>query len=166
MKKFVLGFVVGILVIGLGAYIFLNSGVFPMGADNPAGGLEKFAARSLIRAWMRSAPQQANPIPLSDENLVAGGKLYKNNCEGCHGGLEKKENLWASSLNPPAPQFAEHGVDDDPDGRIFMVTKHGIRMTGMPANGSMLKDDEIWSIVLFLKNFNHIPPGVAQQLAN
>jgi mono/diheme cytochrome c family protein len=27
----------------------------------------------------------ANPFPPTEENLIAGGKIYLNECAGCHG---------------------------------------------------------------------------------
>lgn len=35
--------------------------------------------------------------------------------------------------------------------RLFWVTKHGIRMTGMPAWGLSHGDGEIWDMVAFIK---------------
>jgi mono/diheme cytochrome c family protein len=41
---------------------------------------------------------------------------------------------------------------------MFWVTKHGVRMTGMPAWTGLLSDDEIWKIVAFIKNSGNLPP--------
>jgi mono/diheme cytochrome c family protein len=58
--------------------------------------------------------------------------------------------------------MATDGVEDDPDGVSFWKIKHGIRLTGMPSFGSTLSDQEIWTLVLFLKHMDKLPP-VAQQ---
>ena len=56
---------------------------------------------------------------------------------------EKMElfNVAASVLAAKAPiEFT--------DGELLWITKHGIRMTGMPAFGITHDDEEIWKIVL------------------
>jgi hypothetical protein len=35
----------------------------------------------------RQVPEMANPFPPTNENLIAGGKIYLNECAGCHGTL-------------------------------------------------------------------------------
>jgi hypothetical protein len=60
------------------------------------------------------------------------------------------------------PQFATHGVEDDPDGVSFWKIKHGIRLTGMPSFGDSLSDQQIWTLAIFLKHMDKLPPAVQQ----
>lgn len=165
MKQVLAGVVGGILLVFVGAILFLYSGIFPMGANNRPLAIERWTAHRLIHAWVKgSMPHTTNPFKLTDANLLAGGKIYMNNCEGCHGTLQGGENRFAEALNPPPPQFAKHNPSDDPDGHVFLVASDGIRMTGMPAMGKLLKPNEIWKVVLFVKNFKKIPASVQKQL--
>src|SRR3954451_23818481 len=52
-------------------------------------------------------------------------------------------------------------IPHDPDNWLFWVTKHGVRMTGMPAWDGIMSDEEIWSVIAFIKNSNTLPPEVA-----
>jgi hypothetical protein len=53
-------------------------------------------------------------------------------------------------LNPPAPDLAEEAAEMSA-AELFWVTKHGIRMTGMPAWGASHDDDALWPVVAFTK---------------
>jgi thiosulfate dehydrogenase len=65
----------------------------------------------------------------------------------------------AIGLYQHAPQLARHGVEDDPEGETFWKIKHGIRLTGMPSFGASLSDEKIWTLALFLKHMDSLPPG-------
>jgi mono/diheme cytochrome c family protein len=51
-------------------------------------------------------------------------------------------------------------VPDDEDAWVFWVTKHGARMTGMPSWDGILSDDQIWTVVAFIKHSDKLPPEV------
>jgi mono/diheme cytochrome c family protein len=53
-------------------------------------------------------------------------------------------------------------VEDDPEGVTFWKIKHGIRLTGMPSFRSSLSDQQIWTLALFLKHMDKLPPAVQQ----
>jgi mono/diheme cytochrome c family protein len=55
--------------------------------------------------------------------------------------------------------LATDGVEDDPEGWTFWKIKHGIRWTGMPAWKDELSDQQIWTLALFLKNMDKLPPA-------
>jgi mono/diheme cytochrome c family protein len=54
--------------------------------------------------------------------------------------------------------LATDGVEDDSEGVSFWKIKHGIRLTGMPAWSGALSDEQIWSLALFLKHMDKLPP--------
>ena len=58
--------------------------------------------------------------------------------------------------------MATHGVEDDPEGVSFWRIKHGIRLTGMPSFGYSLSDEQIWTLALFVKHMDKLPPAVQQ----
>jgi cbb3-type cytochrome c oxidase subunit III len=55
-------------------------------------------------------------------------------------------------------QLATDG-EDDPEGETFWKIKHGIRWTGMPAWKDELSDQQIWTLALFLKHMDKLPPA-------
>ncbi len=52
-------------------------------------------------------------------------------------------------LNPPAPDLADSAAHMTP-AELFWVTRHGIRMTGMPAWGATHDDEDLWPVVAFI----------------
>ncbi len=169
MKGFILGFLATIVVVAAVIYGVLRSGLIPAGADNKPFPLEAWAAGTSLRATLeRAAPKGPNPVALNDANLIAGIQLYGRDCAFCHGTAkgEAAASPAAKGMNPPPPQLASDGVEDDPEGWTFWKVKHGIRWTGMPAWGSTLNDTQIWTLALFLKHMDKLPPAAQQVWAN
>lgn len=162
MKSFVFGVFATILVGIAVTYVVVRSGVIPANADGSPLLLENWAARNSLNATLASdAPKEANPIPLTVENLVAGIKLYGEHCAICHGTADGKSSASpvAMGLYPKPPQLASDGVEDDPEGYSFWKIKHGIRWTGMPSWKGKLNDAQTWTLALFLKHMDDLPPA-------
>jgi mono/diheme cytochrome c family protein len=51
----------------------------------------------------------------------------------------------------PEPPDLSKGKGDMSPAELFWIIKNGIKMSAMPAFGPIHKDEEIWSIVAFLK---------------
>jgi mono/diheme cytochrome c family protein len=161
LRGFIVGVVVTIVVILAGAWLALQTGLMPANADAAPGGLEVWAAsKSLHATLQREAPKGPNPVPLTDDNLIAGVKLYGEHCAICHGtsGGDATASPIAKGLYPKPPQLATDGVEDDPEGVSYWKIKHGIRLTGMPSWSNALSDQEMWTLALFLKHMDKLPP--------
>lgn len=162
VRAFIAGIVATIVVAIIAAYLLLQSGLIPANADAKPGGLELWAAGTSLNATLRNqAPKQADPVVLSSANLIEGIHLYGQHCAICHGTAAggSSASPVAKGLYPTPPQFAEDGVEDDPEGVSYWKIKHGIRLTGMPAWGSSLSDQQIWTLALFLKHMDKLPPA-------
>jgi hypothetical protein len=71
MRGFVFGILFTILVIVVGGYIALRNGVIPANADAKPSWFETWAAGTSLDATLdREAPKSANPVPLTDANLI------------------------------------------------------------------------------------------------
>lgn len=142
------------------AYVGLKAGMMPANADSKPPKLERWAASvSLHAALARLAPRTPNPMALNDDNLIAGIKLYGQNCAVCHGASDAKPSNVAQGLYQKPPQLAKDGVEDDPEGVTYWKVSHGIRFTGMPSFGKALSDEQIWQLALFLKHMSGLPPA-------
>jgi len=172
MRGFLVGVIATILIIVIAGYVVLRSGLVPANADAKPGGLELWAAGTSLGATLqRDAPKGANPVALTDANLTDGVRLYGQHCAVCHGTAagDAGASPIAKGLYPAPPQFATEGVEDDPDGVSYWKIKHGIRLTGMPSWKSALSDQQMWTIALFLKHMDKLPPNVQavwQQVKN
>jgi len=165
MRGFIAGIVVTVLVGLICGYVALRSGLVPANADAKAGGLELWAANTSLGATLRrEAPKGTNPVALTDANLIEGVRLYAQNCAICHGTAagEASASPVAKGEYPAPPQLGTDGVEDDPEGFSYWKIKHGIRLTGMPSWAASLSDRQIWTIALFLKHMDKLPPAAEQ----
>lgn len=163
MKNFLLGIVFTLLLLLVGGLACLRLGYAEVRADVPPGSWETALMFSSVHASVRRrAPELRSPIPPTDENLIAGGKLYLNECAGCHG-TPGKPGL-PDVLYPPIPQFPGKGTDYT-EPQIFWIAKHGIRLSGMFANGKWDSDQKLWTISAYIARIKSLPAKVEQELA-
>jgi len=162
MRGFILGVLASIAVALVGGFLVLQSGLIPANADAAPGKLELWAAGTSLSATIaREAPKSANPVPLTDANLVEGARLYGQHCAVCHGTAagDASASPVAKGEYPKPPQLGTDGVEDDADGVTYWKIKHGIRLTGMPSWSGSLTDQQIWTVALFLKHMDKLPPA-------
>ena len=165
MKNFLLGVITTLLALFLGAYGYLRLGFAEVRADLPPGKWESsLMTRAVHASIKREAPQHSSPIAPTDENLVAGAKLYLANCSGCHGTPGKPSATGGSELFPPAPQLPESGSQLT-EAQIFWAAKHGLRRSGMFANGTWISDDDLWRTSGYLYRIKSLPPSVQSTVA-
>ena len=162
LKGFVLGVVATAIVAITSGYLVLSAGLVPAAANGKRIALERWAARTSLRATLaRDAPKGPDPVPLTDANLIAGIDLYGQHCAICHGTTQGTAS--ASSIAkgeyPAPPQLAADGVEDDPTGWTFWKIQNGIRWTGMPSWRGTLSDQQAWTLALFLKHMDKLPPA-------
>jgi thiosulfate dehydrogenase len=165
-KAFVFGIFAAIAAALVCGYVVVQRGLVPANADAIPGWLETWAATTSLDATLSSeAPKDPNPIAMTDENLLAGIEIYGQHCAICHGTAkgDASASPVARGLYPRPPQLAAEGVEDDPEGFSFWKIKHGIRWTGMPSWKSTLTDQQIWTLALFLKHVDKLPPAVEEE---
>lgn len=140
------------------AGIFIYIGAYNIAADAPHsrivyGMLDELRERSIASRARGIKP----PSDLGDpKRIAAGAALYDEMCTGCHlgPGLEKSEI--SQGLYPPAPGLAR-GSELTP-AQQFWVTKHGVKLTAMPAWGKTHDDRLIWDMVAFLRGLPKMSP--------
>ena len=169
LRAFVLGVVLTILAVAGGGYAVLRAGLIPANADAKPGWFETWAAGASLDATVaREAPKGPNPVALTDANLIAGIDLYGQHCAICHGTAkgEASASPIAKGEYPSPPQLATDGVEDDPEGDSYWKIAHGVRWTGMPAWRGTLNDEQIWTLALFLKHMDKLPPTAEEAWKN
>ena len=160
MRGFVFGVLVTLLAIAGGVFAVSQFGLYPIGADNPPGSLERaLASRAMDEYAARHKPAGGNPVQPIPANLMEGAKEYEEHCAFCHGGAKAKISPMRDKFNPPSPQLINRIPHDD-DAWLFWITKHGVRMTGMPTWDGILSDDEMWKVISFIKHSDKLPPDV------
>ncbi len=153
LATLVVFFVIGLIVVGTGA--------IPSGADAKPSIVEQLAAKvSLNVSLRRESSGLADPLPLTEQNLDRGVKLYAANCAVCHGAADARASTLSKGFYIKAPQLAKDGVEDDAETVTFLKLKHGIRFSAMPAFGGQLSDQDLWRLTAFLKHMDKLPQPV------
>ena len=123
-------FVVGFLVV-------VYSGVYDVAATKPHLGVTYWALSTIMD---RSIHHHAAGIPVSktyeSPDLAEGYEHFSEMCVACHGAPGIEPNDVGRGLYPPAPDLAEAANDWTPS-ELFCIVQHGIKMSGMPAFGSL-----------------------------
>jgi mono/diheme cytochrome c family protein len=99
------------------------------------------------------AREVAEPPPGGDAQVLRGAAVYRDNCAQCHGGPGFAQSLHGMSMQPVPGPLADAGKHWKPR-ELYWITRHGIKMSGMPAWEFHLNDDEMWAVVAFL---NRLP---------
>jgi mono/diheme cytochrome c family protein len=168
MRGFIGGFAAALFVLAVLVFAAVKSGAIPAGADASMLPGERWASKTALDATLRrEAPKPPYPFTPTDQDVATGAKLYVQNCAVCHGTANSTANAIARGLGVRPPQFAKHGVDDDPEGVTYWKIEHGIRFTGMPAYAKVLDEKSIWQITYFLKRApDHLPPDAKKLWEN
>lgn len=167
--RFLLGLILGILVIPVAVLIYFHAGHPPVAVADPPLWMERQMVRVPLHARIDAEMPKAAPIEPSDTNLEAGAHIYRQQCAACHG-LYGRPSSFAKEMYPHAPQlWAPHrngavGVSDDPVGETYWKVENGIRMTGMPAFGKVLNQAQIWQVSLLLSRADQPLPTSALDL--
>ncbi|MCL2659151.1 MAG: cytochrome c [Acidobacteriaceae bacterium] len=99
---------------------------------------------------------EKNPIPATDENIEAGKLIFGNYCVVCHGRDAQNTGVpFAAAMSPPVPSLASPEVQSYTNGQLKWIIENGIFPSGMPASKGILTDEEMWTIVVYLR---HLPP--------
>jgi cytochrome c553 len=121
------------------------------------GALERRTVLAIKHNLTVRNKSEKNPLPFTPENLVDGKEAFGHYCVACHGLDGQNTGVpFATRMSPPLPSLASMEVQDYTDGQLKWVIDNGISPSGMPASKGTLSDDEIWSIVLFIR---HLPPA-------
>jgi mono/diheme cytochrome c family protein len=98
---------------------------------------------------------QKNPLKDNAEGVADGKEAFSHYCIACHGQDGQNTGVpFADRMSPPVPSLAGKDVQSYSDGQLKWIIDYGIWPSGMPGSKNMLSDDEIWSIVLYLR---HLP---------
>jgi mono/diheme cytochrome c family protein len=148
------------IIFGVGAAVFFFGGFYSVAgtAEDPA--IVRWALIKVRTASIDRHAQDRPPASIGDPASVqAGAKAFAaHGCANCHGAPGVNWAKYSEGLHPDPPDLKEV-VDQLSPSQLFWVIKNGINMTGMPSFAlAGAKDDEIWSIVAFLKKL----PGVSE----
>src|SRR4051812_32044145 len=102
--------IIGWIVLPLIGLLYLRFGYVPVAVNGPVIPFEELLAGTAVQARIaRDAPKQA-AIPPSENNLLAGAKIYQERCVECHGLPGGSPSAAAQGMYPAPPQFFDRKV--------------------------------------------------------
>src|SRR5258705_6240756 len=165
-KGILLGIVLGFVLVFVGAYMYFASGQAPVTTTSPEMPFERKVAKLALHAYLGKVPHPNPPVPSDEANLLAGAKVYKEDCAVCHGLLGEPHNAIGNGMFPKPPLlFRGVGVTDDENWGTYTKVSGGIRMTGMPGFKDRLSDAQMWQVSVLLKTADKLPASVKAELA-
>lgn len=113
-------------------------------------------ANSQVTPWQVSAEDagKINSIPIELKNLGIGRNIFTRTCVACHGAKADGKGLIQSA------SLIDETFQKQSDGSIFFKINAG--RDKMPPFKGMLKEDEIWSVINYLRvmvNRSALPPA-------
>jgi mono/diheme cytochrome c family protein len=115
---------------------------------------------SAKHSFLVGGKKQTNPLLATPETLADGKEAFSHYCVACHGNDGQNTGVpFADRMSPPVPPLTSPDVQSYSDGQLKWVIDYGIWPSGMPGAKGILSDDEIWSIVSYLR---HLPPAGSQ----
>jgi thiosulfate dehydrogenase len=165
IKAFVIGMLVGVLLLTGAVYYYFVSGMAPAAAADPPMPFEKKVASKSLDAHIEKANVPSPPIPANEKNFLAGAKVYKEQCAECHGLPDQTSPVITKNMFPePTLLFKGKGVTDDPPQVSYWKAANGIRLSGMPSFKGALTNTELWQLALLVAHANEIPDSVKKAL--
>jgi mono/diheme cytochrome c family protein len=136
------------------------SGLADVAATSPHWAVTRWVLATTMRKSVeRQAAGIVVPMALDDDEHVGAGAVeYEEMCASCHGAPGVEPGVVGKGLNPEPPDLADE-ANEWSAAEIFWITKHGVRMTGMPAFGPTHSDEEIWDVVALVKRLPPMSPA-------
>jgi cytochrome c553 len=139
--------------LGIIGFVVLISGIVPIKASSGHWGVTQWILNFAKQRSVATHSLSIEAPPLSDRMLVVkGAGAYENNCKVCHGSPTQPHPAVAQYMlpRPPYLPLIVHKWDSE---ELFYIVKHGLKFTGMPAWPAPQRDDEVWAVVAFLREF-------------
>ena len=140
----------------LSAILLILFGLVLRGAEaRPAGKWEAWMTRVAKHRILVRGSSKVNPIRATSQNIADGREMFSRYCFACHGFDGQGTGVpFFETVSPPIPSLASANVQAYSDGQIYWIIKNGLWPSGMPASEGILEDDEMWSLVLYIR---HLP---------
>ena len=145
-----LAFVAGLAVVYSGIYNI--SAISPH--LQPVHSLLEIAMRRSVRLRARDIEPPALDPP---ERILRGAALYRDKCVQCHGAPGVAQDDIGKGMQPlPGPLV--DALQRWRPREIYWITRHGIKMSGMPAWEYRMDDAQLWDVVAFVQRLPELTP--------
>ena len=162
----ILATIAALATIGVvGAAGFIWAGLYNIGATSqhlqPVFTVLTIAMHRSVRLHARNI----EPPPLEDEAMIRrGATCFHDKCVQCHGAPGVAQADIGKSMQPLPGPLVDATRNFHPR-ELYWITRHGLRLSGMPAWEFRLTDGEIWDVVAFLQRLPKLTPQAYAAMA-
>ena len=151
LKTVALTLAVAATLAGLAGAIVLKAGWYHIGATKQHWQLVHTLLEQGMRDSVRRHARQVQAPALHQGALIArGAAVYRDHCMLCHGAPGQPQADLAKAMQPvPGPLV--NATQRWQPRELYWITRHGIKMSGMPAWEFHLADADLWAVVAFLQ---------------
>jgi thiosulfate dehydrogenase len=171
MGRLFLGILLGIELVPLAVFGWFSVGKVPVAVADPPLPQERLITSVPLNARIHREMVKTPPLQAYEGTLIAGARIYRDQCAACHGFHGKPSSFGAHMFPDAPPLWEKHhnsdvvGVSDDPPGETYWKVDNGIRLTGMPSYKATLSETQMWQVSLLLANADKpLPPAAIEIL--
>ncbi|HEY3553927.1 MAG TPA: c-type cytochrome [Casimicrobiaceae bacterium] len=142
----------------IGATGFVYSGMYNVAAADQHKAPVFWVLKTTMRRAVERHSHSVVVPPLDDPTQIARGRvLFVTHCSRCHGAPGVAPEPFALGLRPAPANLANTALEWVP-AQLYWAITNGLKLTGMPAWEFRLTDDEIWSIVAYVRRMPYEAP--------
>jgi mono/diheme cytochrome c family protein len=121
----------------------ISAAIFATRADTAAQDVKEKLTREEARLLK-------SPVPYTKDSINKGRTLFTRDCAACHGPDGKSEmDVVANATNLTEPKLWRSGTSE---GEIFRSVRDGAGEVMPPFKAQYQKDEEIWTLVNFIRS--------------
>jgi mono/diheme cytochrome c family protein len=138
------------LAAAITGFVVLRSGLY----DTTATSQHLQPVYTVLELGMRYSVRHHSSVvtvpPLgAPQQVLRGAAVYSAQCAQCHGGPGFAQSKIGQSMQPLPGPLVDASARWKPR-ELYWITKHGIKMSGMPAWQFHLSEADLWAVVSFL----------------
>lgn len=162
-RRIVIAFLAGIVatgaVAGIGGLATVEFGLYDAAAT---AGHIRLVSWAVHKTFKQSVALRSGETPIvphfTQAQVIGGFQQYQADCMECHGGPGIARADWTRGLEPTPPFLLDAGRRWTAQQLNYILEK-GVKMSAMPAWGTVRSKEQIAEIVAFLKAMPDISPA-------
>ncbi|MBW9117693.1 c-type cytochrome [Rhizobium cauense] len=155
---------VALSALAAAALLFAFSGFLHVRASTGHWRITDWFLHQVMRSSVRTAALGIQSPPFKPGMLPMAAGHYEVGCAGCHGSPVMPRPAAATRMLPPPPDLKNIAADWT-DAQLFEIVRHGVRYTGMPAWPAPEREDEVWAMVAFIRQYSQMDSILYRKLS-
>jgi mono/diheme cytochrome c family protein len=140
------------------AAVVVKGGLYDVGAVTQHTQAVYALLETTMKHSVRRRAADIEPPPATPGSIQRGAAVYRDHCVQCHGGPGVAPGPVGMSMQPlPGPLL--DAARRWRASELYWITRHGIRMSGMPAWALRLSEEDTWAVVHFIGRMPQMSPA-------